>query len=50
MRERKLPLTGEDVERLADVLAVSEARYSIAGEPAKETWCHDMLVKLAEAE
>lgn len=50
MRARTLTLTGEDVERLADVLAVCEARYAIAGEPAKETWCHDMLAKLAEAE
>lgn len=50
MRERTLSLTGEDAEMLADVLAVSEARYFIAGEPAKETWCHDMLAKLAEAE
>ena len=50
MRERTLKLSGEDVERLADVLAVSEARYAIAGEAQKESWCHTMLAKLQEAD
>ena len=47
MRDRLLTLTGEDVENLANVLSHAEARFAIAGDQAKEAWCHDMLEKLA---